>query len=85
MPATRNASRSGEFYEPALIGRAAYDAWHALGRPTMYSRAREQVRAILDAPMVDPLPTDIMAAVDRSSPGRTRSCARSGRGLRPPP
>jgi trimethylamine--corrinoid protein Co-methyltransferase len=65
MPATRTAARSGEFYEPALIGRAAYDAWHALGKPTMYGRARERVQAILDAPMVDPVADERMADVDR--------------------
>jgi len=30
-----------------------------LGKPTMYTRAREQVRAILAGPMVDPLPSEI--------------------------
>jgi trimethylamine--corrinoid protein Co-methyltransferase len=64
MPATRRAARSGEFYEPALIGRAPWDAWAAAGRPSMYDRARERVRAILDGPPVDPLPEAVTAAVD---------------------
>ena len=65
MPATRTAARSGEFYEPALVGRVAYDAWHALGRPTMYERARARVVEILAGPMVDPLPDATLAEVDR--------------------
>ncbi|HEY5434902.1 MAG TPA: trimethylamine methyltransferase family protein [Candidatus Limnocylindrales bacterium] len=65
MPATRTAARSGEFYEPALISRAPYDAWHALGKPRMYERARERVQAILDAPMVDPVPEATLEELDR--------------------
>jgi trimethylamine--corrinoid protein Co-methyltransferase len=65
MPATRTAARSGEFYEPLLIGRASYDAWHALGKPTMYDRARERVREILDGSVVDPVPEPIQEEVDR--------------------
>jgi trimethylamine--corrinoid protein Co-methyltransferase len=64
MPATRTAARSGEFYEPGLIGRASYDAWHALGKPTMYDRARDRVREILDGPVVDPVPEAVQAEVD---------------------
>ncbi len=64
MQATRKAARSGEFYEPALISRASYDAWHAMGKPTMYDRARERVHEILDGPMVDPVPEGTLAAVD---------------------
>jgi len=45
MPATRTAVRSGEFYEPALISRAHCDAWHALGKPRMYERARDRALA----------------------------------------
>jgi trimethylamine--corrinoid protein Co-methyltransferase len=65
MPATRRAARSGEFYEPALIGRSPYEAWQTLGKPTMYGRARERVRAILDGPMVDPVPDATLAELDR--------------------
>lgn len=65
MPATQRAARSGEFYEPALIGRSPYEAWHALGRPTMYDRARAQVTEILAAPMVDPVPGSVVAELDR--------------------
>lgn len=65
QPATRRASRSGEFYEPRLIGRAPYEAWMSAGRPSMYTRARERVAEILAAPPVDPLPDAVAADVDR--------------------
>ncbi len=65
QPSTRHAARSGEFYEPALVSRAPYDAWHALGKPSMYDRAREQVDAILAGPMVDPVPEAVLADLDR--------------------
>jgi trimethylamine--corrinoid protein Co-methyltransferase len=69
---TRRATRSGEFYTPSLVGRLTSEAWVALGRPTMYSNAREEVKRILAAPVVDPLPDttihaldEILAAADR--------------------
>ncbi|HYO42133.1 MAG TPA: trimethylamine methyltransferase family protein [Candidatus Limnocylindrales bacterium] len=64
MPATRKAARSGEFYEPSLISRATYDAWHGLGKPTMYDRARAKVEEILAGPVVDPLPEAILEDVE---------------------
>jgi trimethylamine--corrinoid protein Co-methyltransferase len=65
QPASRRAARSGEFYEPALIGRNTLDGWVAAGRPSMYSRAREQVAAILAGPVVDPVPEAVLDEVDR--------------------
>jgi trimethylamine--corrinoid protein Co-methyltransferase len=65
LETTRRASRSGEFYEPSLIGRSPWEAWRGLGRPSMYARARDRVREILDAPMVDPLPDATVAELDR--------------------
>ena len=65
QPASRRAARSGEFYEPSLIGRTTLDAWAAAGRPSMYRRARERVEAILEGPVVDPVPDGVLAEVDR--------------------
>jgi trimethylamine---corrinoid protein Co-methyltransferase len=62
---SRRAARSGEFYEPALIGRVTLDAWAAAGKPSMYSRARERVEAILAWPVVDPVPDSVLEEVDR--------------------
>jgi len=53
---TRRAARSREFLAPTLVGRHAYEAWRDLGSPSMYGRARDRVREILAAPVVDPLP-----------------------------
>lgn len=65
QPASRRAARSGEFLEPSLIGRMTLDAWAGTGRPSMYSRARERVEAILAAPVVDPLPDAVADEVAR--------------------
>ena len=65
MPATRTAARSGEFFAPSLIGRLGIDAWSGLGKPSMSTRARDRVRAILDGPILDPLPDPVAAEVDR--------------------
>jgi trimethylamine--corrinoid protein Co-methyltransferase len=65
QPTSRRAARSGEFYEPRLIGRNTIDGWTAAGRPSMYSRAREQVAAILAGPVVDPVPDAVVEEVDR--------------------
>ena len=61
---TRNAARSGEFYTPRLIDRSPYETWLGLGQPNMYARAREEVRHILSAPLVDPLPEEVVAKLD---------------------
>jgi trimethylamine--corrinoid protein Co-methyltransferase len=64
QPSTRTATRSGEFYEPAMIGRLPYDAWLTAGEPSMYAKAREQVQVILDGSAVDPVEPEVMAAID---------------------
>ena len=61
---TRTASRSREFYYPALIDRHAYEAWVELGKPSMYTKAREKVKEILAGPLVDPLPEKVERALD---------------------
>jgi trimethylamine--corrinoid protein Co-methyltransferase len=62
---TRRAARSREFLAPTLIGRHAYEAWRDLGSPSMYGRARDQVREILAGPFVDPLPDAVEAELAR--------------------
>ncbi|NMC13642.1 MAG: hypothetical protein GYA34_12270 [Chloroflexi bacterium] len=56
---TRLAPRSGEFYASKLMDRTSYEAWTNLGKPTMYTRAKEQVHAILAGPVVDALPSEV--------------------------
>jgi trimethylamine--corrinoid protein Co-methyltransferase len=64
-PVTRRAARSREFLTPSLVGRHAYEAWRDLGSPSMYGRARDRVREILEGPPVDPLPDAVDAELDR--------------------
>ncbi len=61
---TRRAARSAEFYMSNLLDRHTYEAWLRLGKPNMYTRARERVREILAGPMIDPLPEDICCKLD---------------------
>ena len=61
---TRLAARSPEFYMSDLLDRHTYGAWLELGKPNMYTRAREKVKEILAAPMVDPLPEGVCARLD---------------------
>lgn len=61
---TRQAARSVEFYLPRLLDRNPYDAWLALGKPNMYTYARQFVADILAAPIADPLPQSTIAELD---------------------
>lgn len=61
---TRLAPRSGEFYFPTLLDRRSYEAWSKLDRPSVYSRARERVQAILESPLEDALPASISGELD---------------------
>lgn len=56
---TRQAARSGIFAPLALTDRHPYEAWSALGRPSMYTAARAKVEEILAGPVVDPLPDGV--------------------------
>ena len=62
---TRQAARSSEFYLPKLIDRHPYESWLGLGKPDLYSQAREQVSAILSAELVDPLPEKVIQELDQ--------------------
>ena len=53
---TRTSFRSGEFYTPALLDRASYEEWAALGRPDLFSQAHETAQKILSSEMKNPLP-----------------------------
>jgi trimethylamine:corrinoid methyltransferase-like protein len=47
-----------------LCDRTSIDEWQALGRPDLYSIAREQVRQILAVPVQNPLPAKVSAAFE---------------------
>ncbi|MEW6030112.1 MAG: trimethylamine methyltransferase family protein [Chloroflexota bacterium] len=61
---TRRLARSGETYLPFLLDRHTLDQWEELGRPGMYTNARQKVEEILSAPVEDPLPEDVVSKLD---------------------
>jgi trimethylamine--corrinoid protein Co-methyltransferase len=65
LRSTRSAARSDEFHLAALMDRHNRDAWLELGKPTMYSNARQKVIEILNGPLVDPLPEAVIQELDR--------------------
>jgi trimethylamine--corrinoid protein Co-methyltransferase len=62
---TRNAARSPEFFTPQLIDHHSYEAWVNLGKPSMYTKAREVVADILEQPLIDPLPDGVCEKLDQ--------------------
>jgi len=61
---TRTLARSDEFYLPKLQDTNPYETWLSLGKPNMYSKAREQVETILSGPLQDPLPESVNKRLD---------------------
>lgn len=61
---TVEACRDGRFYESGLVRRSSYEAWVGLGKPDLYSRAREKVEEILSSPMEDPLNDEQLGNLD---------------------
>lgn len=62
---TRKAARSTEFYNSQLVDHHPYESWINLGKPTMYSKAREVVAEILSQPLVDPLPDEVVGKLEQ--------------------
>ena len=62
---TRKAARSSEIYMSQLVDHPSYENWVSLGKPSMYSKAREVVAGILEGPQVDPLPGDVSEKLDQ--------------------
>jgi trimethylamine--corrinoid protein Co-methyltransferase len=61
---TVDACRSAEFFLPQLQDRNTYEQWQQLGKPDMYSKAREQVAAILAGPLKNPLPDKVIGRLE---------------------
>jgi trimethylamine--corrinoid protein Co-methyltransferase len=61
---TLAACRSDEFYTPQLCDRNTFERWSDLGKPDLYSKARERVEEILAAPQKNPLPDDVIGKLD---------------------
>lgn len=57
---TLQACRSDEFYSAQLCDRHTFERWTSLGRPDLYSKAREKVEEILAEPQRNPLPDDVV-------------------------
>lgn len=62
---TLTAARSGEFFYPQLFDRSTPEKWAQSGKPTIYTKAREKVEAILSGPVVDPLPEEVCLQLDQ--------------------
>jgi trimethylamine--corrinoid protein Co-methyltransferase len=58
------ACRSPQFFQPRLVERSAYEQWGKLGRPDLYTKAKKQARALLDAPPPHPLPGQVAARLE---------------------
>jgi len=54
-----------EDWYPALLDRQNYDGWLAAGGKSLRERANERVRQILAEHRPEPLPPDLVAALDR--------------------
>jgi trimethylamine--corrinoid protein Co-methyltransferase len=61
---TRAAARSDEFYKAKYANHQSYETWLNLGKPSMFTTAREKVKEILSAPLVDPLPESVAGKLD---------------------
>ena len=61
---TLAACRSDEFFAPKLSDRHTFERWAELGRPDLYSKARERVEEILATPQKNPLPDDVIGKLD---------------------
>lgn len=61
---TLEACRSDEFHPVQLCDRNTFERWTELGRPDMYSKARERVEEILAAPLPNPLPDDVIGKLE---------------------
>lgn len=62
---TRDALRRGEVYVDGYEIHSTYEAWSALGKPTLVSELREEVQAILKAHAPLPLEEDVERELDR--------------------
>jgi trimethylamine--corrinoid protein Co-methyltransferase len=61
---TLAACRSDEFYAPLLCDRHTFERWVDLGKPDLYSKARDRVEEILATPQKNPLPDDVIGKLD---------------------
>jgi trimethylamine--corrinoid protein Co-methyltransferase len=72
---TVEACRSSEFLQTRLMSRDAFEIWEQLGKPDMYSQAREIVTEILASPQIHPLPEATVAELEAISARAERELA----------
>jgi trimethylamine---corrinoid protein Co-methyltransferase len=61
---TVEACRSDEFCRPEFVDRNSYEQWLELGRPDLYTKARQRVAEILAAPLKNPLPNKVTGKLE---------------------
>jgi len=61
---TVTACRSNEFLAPSLCDRATYEKWDEMGRPDMYTKAKERVEEILASPQKNPLSDEVIGKLE---------------------
>ncbi|MCG6909325.1 MAG: trimethylamine methyltransferase family protein [Deltaproteobacteria bacterium] len=64
QPGTLRYCRDKEFFRPALCDRNTYEHWETLGRPDLYSKAREKVEQILAGHLKNALDDDILGKLE---------------------
>jgi trimethylamine--corrinoid protein Co-methyltransferase len=74
---TVRACRSDEFLQTRLVNRDAFEIWEQLGKPGMYSKAREIAAAILASPQRHPLPASTVAELEAIIARATRELPKS--------
>jgi len=58
------ACRSAEFCRPEFVDRNSYEQWQELGRPDLYTKARQRMTEILAAPLKNPLPDKVTGRLE---------------------
>lgn len=61
---TRQLARSDEFLLASLLDHHTLEQWVQLGKPSMYSNARQKVEEILSAPVQDPVADETTQRLD---------------------
>jgi trimethylamine--corrinoid protein Co-methyltransferase len=61
---TREASRSDEFLQAELFDKNTHERWVELGKPDVYEKARERVDEILNGPLKNPLPDEVIGKLE---------------------
>ena len=66
LPRTAKMCRAPEFLPSGLSHKGSHDSWLKAGSPSLRSRARQKVEEILSAPLIDPLPDQVMGVIEET-------------------